>query len=99
MRSHLDSSNKSIYLIVRANIMAAVKGSYFVDSPNHIVRKIDRQYMLDHQAEQNIFLEHLVSVLDEMKKEFYYDIGEYERIRDSIDGLKKYLIHKIENVE
>lgn len=91
------NSNQSIYLIVRANILAAVKGSYFVDSPNHVVRKIDRLYNLDHQADESIFLEHLISVLDEMQKEYYYEIGEYDRIRNSIDGLKKFLASKLED--
>lgn len=97
MRGYVDESNHGIYQLVRANILAAVKGSYFIDSPNHVVRKIDRLYTQNHLADQHVFMEHLIVVLDEMNKEYYYEIGEYDRIKQSIETLKKYLGHKLQN--
>ena len=98
MRSHIDdTSNDGVYQLVRANILAAVKTSYFIDSPNHVVRKLDRLYVLEHHIDHLKFLEDLLVVLDEMKSEYYYEIGEYDRIRSSIDNLKKYIAHKLEN--
>ena len=97
MKGFIDESNHGIYQLVRANILAAVKGSYFIDSPNHVVRKIDRFFTHDHLADQHVFMNRLIDVLDEMQKEYYYEIGEYDRIRQSIETLKKYLYHKLQN--
>lgn len=89
------SQNDHIYQLVRANILSAVKGSYFIDYPNQVVHKLDRLFVISHDLEHELFMEQLIVLFDEMKADFTYDIGEYDRITVSLASLKKFISSRL----
>lgn len=91
----LHKQNRMTYEIVRANILAAVKGSYFMDCPNYVVHKIDEFYTRSHNREYPDFLKAFVEKIQEMKSDFTLGIEEFKRVSTSLESMEKYLNYKI----
>lgn len=87
--------NETVYGIVRANLLASVKDSYFIDRPNYVVRKIDQLFCHMHCFGHQEFLEALEILLKEMKKDFDYEITEYNNLTRTVDSLLIYVANKL----
>lgn len=86
--------NLHIYELVRANLMAAVKGVYFED-PRFVVKRIDRYFSRNHCADREEFLEGMAKVLNEIIFEFNFDLPEFQRITETILELEELIEFKM----
>lgn len=95
MGDNLNKQNHVVYGLVRANLLAAVKGSYFIDNPNYIVHKVDKLYSLNHGIDHDEFLNCLIDQFQEMKKDFSFHIDEFQNVSRILGELEKYIRLKL----